>query len=417
MENQLIVRGGRRLNGEVYVAAAKNSVLPLIACCIMSQQEIHIRNCPAIADIFSMIDIIRSIGGVAELCDGMLTVNCKDANPQLVSADLTGSIRSSVFVLGPILARFHYADISYPGGCEIGLRPIDLHIYGLKRLGVKVTESSGMIICDGSKKRGGVVNLDFPSVGATENIMMAGALGSGITVIRNAAREPEIVDLQNFINYLGGKVSGAGTGMITVEGVSALGGGEYTPLGDRIAAATYLSAAAVTGGKACVRGAEPDLMHAVLEKLRCMGCEIEEQPHAVCVSAPERLRTVHKIETQPFPGFPTDMQPQTAALLSTADGTGCVVENLFESRFKYTAQLCKMGAKILVKDRVAVIKGVRTLYGTSVSAEDLRGGAALVIAALRAEGETAIDGVRHIDRGYDNIEAALSALGADIRRV
>lgn len=417
MNNQLVIRGGKRLRGEITVAAAKNSVLPLIACCILSEREIHIYNCPSIADIFSMIEIIRSIGGKAELQDGVLTIDCKNANPQLVSADLTGTIRSSVFVLGPILARFRYADISYPGGCEIGLRPIDLHIYGLKCLGVKVTEANGMIICDGTNKRGGIVNLDFPSVGATENIMMAGAIGRGITVIRNAAREPEIVDLQNFINYLGGKVTGAGTDVITVEGVERLDGGEYTPLGDRIAAGTYLAAVAAAGGEAHIRGVSPAHMHAVLEKLRHMGCRITEEENGITVAAEGRLRAVHKIETQPFPGFPTDMQPQITAVLSAAEGTCCVVENMFESRFKYTAQLCKMGAKILVKDRVAVVKGVKRLSGASVSAEDLRGGAALCVAALGAEGISVISGVRHIDRGYDKIETALAALGADVRRI
>ncbi len=417
MNEKLIISGGRRLEGELRVTAAKNSVLPLIACCIMSEEEIHIHNCPQIADIFSMIDIIRAIGGSAELKNGTLSVNCKYANPQLVTADLTSSIRSSVFILGPILARFHYADISYPGGCEIGLRPIDLHIYGLKCLGIKVTEYGGMIICDGDNKRGGVVELDFPSVGATENIMMAGTLGSGVTVIRNAAREPEIVDLQNFINYLGGKVHGAGTGVITIEGVKSLGGGEYTPLGDRIAAATYLTAVGSAGGRAQITGAQPELMYAVLEKLKRAGCEITELNDGVRIVSSGKLHAVHKIETQPFPGYPTDMQPQITAMLSAADGTSFIVENMFENRFKYTAQLIKMGANIIVKDRVAVVKGVKKLSGALVAAEDLRGGAALVAAAIGADGDSVITGVRHIDRGYDKIENAFALLGADIKRV
>lgn len=417
MEDKLVIRGGKRLDGELHVAAAKNSVLPLMACCIMSEKEIHIKNCPEIADIFSMIEIIRSIGGKAELKDGVLSIDCKNANPKLVTADLTSSIRSSVFILGPILSRFRYADISYPGGCEIGLRPIDLHIYGLKCLGIKVTESNGMIICDGSMQRGGIVDLDFPSVGATENIMMAGVLGKGRTVIRNAAREPEIVDLQNFINYLGGKVYGAGTGIVTVEGVNALGGGEYAPIGDRIAAATYLTAVGAASGRAVIKGVGPELMHSVLEKLRRAGCMISELPDGVKISADGRLRAVHKIETQPFPGYPTDMQPQLTAMLTSADGSSMIVENMFENRFKYTAQLVKMGAKIVVKDRVAVVKGVKRLSGAAVTAEDLRGGAALVTAALGAYGESVIAGVRHIDRGYDKIENALAALGADIGRI
>ncbi len=417
MKNQIIIRGKRRLDGELHVTGAKNSVLPLIACCIMSEKEIHIHNCPSIADIFCMIEIIRSIGGYAVLEGDTLVIDCKNANPKLVTADLTSGIRSSVFILGPILARFRFADISYPGGCEIGLRPIDLHIYGLKCLGVKVTEVNGMIVCDGSEKTGGVVDLDFPSVGATENLMMAGVLGTGVTVIRNAAREPEIVDLQNFINYLGGKVSGAGTGVITVEGVASLHGGEYTPIGDRIAAATYLAAVGTAGGSARITGIDPEHMHAVLQKMRRAGCKIDEFADGVFIRVTDRLRAVHKIETQPFPGFPTDMQPQITAMLAAADGSSCIVENLFESRFKYTAQLIKMGARIIVKDRVAVVKGVNGLHGTQVLAEDLRGGAALVVAALGAEGETVIGGVQHIDRGYKNIEESFARLGADIVRV
>lgn len=417
MQNVFSIRGGKRLGGTVDIAAAKNAVLPLIACCILSDREIHIRNCPAIADIFSMIEIIRTIGGTAQLDGGVLTVNCRDANPRLVSADLTKAIRSSVFILGPILARFKYADISYPGGCEIGLRPIDLHIYGLKCLGVKVREAGGMIICDGTDKRGGVVQLDFPSVGATENIMMAGVLGTGTTVIRNAAREPEIVDLQNFINYLGGRVSGAGTDVITVYGVPRLGGGEYTPIGDRIVAGTYLAAVASAGGDVQMRGIAPRHLHSVIEKMRMLGCKVAERADGIRIAADGRLRAVHKVETQPFPGFPTDMQPQFTAVLSTCEGTCCVVENLFENRFKYTVELGKMGANILVKDRIAVVKGVKRLGGASVAAEDLRGGAALVVAALGADGETTVSGVRHIDRGYDALELSLAALGADIARI
>ncbi|MDE7395416.1 MAG: UDP-N-acetylglucosamine 1-carboxyvinyltransferase [Clostridiales bacterium] len=417
MNERLIIRGGRRLNGSVAVSAAKNSVLPILACCIMSAKEITLENCPRIADVFSMVEILRSIGAQAELKEHTLTVNCAAADPKLVSAELTGKIRSSVFILGPILARFRRANISYPGGCEIGLRPIDLHIYGLKCLGVKISEEGGIIGCDGSEMSGGVVNLDFPSVGATENIMMAGVLADGKTVIRNAAREPEIVDLQNFINFIGGRVYGAGSDVITVEGVKALHGGTYTPVGDRIAAATFLGAAAITGGEVCVTGVQPSALHVVIEKMRRTGCTVRELSSGIVLQAPRVLKPVHKIETQPFPGFPTDMQPQMTAVLCRADGSSCVVENMFENRFKYTVQLGKMGAKILVKDRVAVIKGTERLTAASVVAEDLRGGAALVTAALCAEGTTHISGVRHIDRGYENIEDSLRSLGADIERV
>ena len=417
MSGKLIVRGGKSLRGEIHISAAKNAVLPLIACCIASEKEIRIKNCPRIADIISMTEIIKEIGGYAEFDGDTLAVCCKDVSPRLVSAELTGGIRSSVFILGPILARFKRANISYPGGCEIGLRPIDLHIYGLKCLGVKVTEDGGTIACDGSAMTGGTVDLDFPSVGATENLMMAGLLGSGVTVIRNAAREPEIVDLQNFINFLGGKAYGAGTGTVTVEGVDRLGsGGDYTPIGDRIAAATYLSAVAQTGGSVRVVGVEPELMHSVLRKLCRVGCSVEEFDKAVILSSDGKLRSLHKIETQPYPGFPTDMQPQITAMLTTALGTSFIVENLFESRYNYTAQLVKMGANIIVSGRVAVVKGVKALHSAFVKAEDLRGGAALLSAALATHGETVIDGVHHIDRGYYKIEDVYASLGAEVYR-
>lgn len=413
---KLVIRGGKILKGEINIDAAKNSVLPIIACCILSSEDILIKNAPKITDIHNMLSIIKSIGGKAEFCGDDILINCKNANPGLVSADLTGGIRSSIFILGSILSRFKYANISYPGGCEIGLRPIDLHIYGLKCLNVHITESDGRIICDGSKIIGSTVDLDFPSVGATENIMMAGVLSSGTTIIRNAAREPEIVDLQNFINFLGGRVSGAGTGIITVEGVSKLGGGTYRPIGDRIAAGTFLCGCAMTGGEIKVNNIEPELLYSVLEKLRRCGCEIIEEKNSAVLRAKGRIKPIHKLETQPFPGFPTDMQPQFTAMLCIADGSSFIVENMFESRFKFTAQLCKMGANILVKDRIAMVKGVKTLGGTLVSSEDLRGGAALILAGLKAEGITTVANIHHVDRGYFAIESALKGVGADIVR-
>lgn len=416
MDN-LIICGGRPLTGELFLPAAKNSVLPIIAASILTDEEVVIHNCPRLTDITNMLDIIRSLGGRAELNDNTLIINNRDILSAYVSSTLTGSIRSSVFILGPILGRFRKAAVSYPGGCEIGLRPIDLHIGGLRALGVKIDEDGGIIHCDGSSLTGGVVNLDFPSVGATENIIMAAVLAEGRTVIRNAAREPEIVDLQGFINRLGGRVHGAGSGVITVDGVKRLSGGEYLPLADRIAAGTYLTACAACGGDVTVRGLYPETIGAVTEKLSRSGCDLLEYDDRIRIRSTGRTHALSKIETQVYPGFPTDMQAQMTALLSIADGVSIMVENIFENRFKYTVQLGMMGADITVKDRTAVIRGVKRLKGAQVSAEDLRGGAALVIAAMTAEGETLVRNVRHIDRGYENIEGTLCELGADVKRI
>ena len=410
----LRVTGGNRLDGRLKIASAKNAVLPIIACALLAESEIKIKNCPRLSDITAMMKIIRSTGGRADFEGDDIVLDCSNANPSLIESDLTGGIRSSIFILGPILARFKRAAVSYPGGCEIGLRPIDLHIYGLKQLNVRITEENGHIVCDGSKS--GEIDLDFPSVGATENIMMAAVYLGGRSIIRNAAREPEIVNLAEFINCLGGRVFGAGSDTIIIEGVKALHGGEFTPIPDRIVGGTYLTACALTGGDVYLENLRSDSLNAVIEKLARAGAEITRGSDFIRLRSKGRINAIHKIETQPYPGFPTDMQAQIVALLSRADGCSVMVENLFENRYKYTVQLNKMGAKITVKDRIAVIKGVKKLYGTAVSAEDLRGGAALVLAALGAEGESIVSGVAHIDRGYCHIEDDLKALGADIAR-
>ena len=409
-----MIRGGNRLKGEVFIPSAKNSLLPLIACSILSGEPIEIYNCPILRDVRQMMEILHALGGTAEIREHTLYINNRDLRPDPVPAQLTGSIRSSVFILGPILGRFGKASVSYPGGCEIGLRPIDLHIAGLKSLGVTVKEEGGMIACETPRVPGGTVALDFPSVGATENVMMAAVLGKGRTVILNAAREPEIIDLQGFINRLGGSVHGAGTSTVIVDGVEKLGGGRYVPIADRIAAGTYLLAGAATGGDVCVTNIYPESISAMTHKLTIAGCTVRSYDDRVRVIAPERLHAFGKIETQPYPGFPTDLQPQFTAAMTIADGTGIVVENLFENRFKYTVQLNKLGADITVKDRTAVIRGVRRLTGAPVKAEDLRGGAALLIAGLAAEGVTEVSGLHHIERGYEAPDAVLRSLGGDV---
>ena len=412
----LRVTGGNRLDGSLKIASAKNAVLPIIAGALLSEEDILIKNCSALSDITAMMKIIRSTGGKAEYDGNNILINCRNSNPALIESDLTGKIRSSIFIMGPILARFKHAALSYPGGCEIGLRPIDLHIFGLKKLNVKIREENGNIICDGSDMKSAEIDLDFPSVGATENIMMAAVFLNGKTTIRNAAREPEIVDLADFINSIGGKIYGAGTDTLVVEGVKKLSGGEYTPVPDRIAGCTFLAACALTGGDVYLENLRSDTVNAVTEKLMRAGCELTRGYDFVRIRSSGKLKAIHKVETQPYPGFPTDMQAPLVAMLTRANGCSVMVENLFENRYKYTVQLNKMGAKITVKDRIAVVKGVNKLHGTSIKSEDLRGGAALVIAALAAEGESIVTGVSHIDRGYYKIEDDFRSLGADIKR-
>jgi len=414
---KLIIDGGVRLEGELDVQTAKNATLPIIAACILTDEPVVIENCPRLKDIDAMLDIMRHLGCRAEFKGGDLWICCDDIALNVINSDLTGKLRSSIFILGSILSRCRRAYISHPGGCEIGLRPIDLHINGLKGLAVEIVDDCGVICCDGSKMRSGVINLDFASVGATENLMMAGALLDGDTVIVNAAREPEIVDLAQFINAMGGRVSGAGGSVIRVTGVKKLHGCRYKPMPDRICAGTYLTAVAAAGGSAEIKNVVPEHIFGMTERLKKMGARLAVGRDSVRITVTERSRPIHKLETNVYPAFPTDMQPQFCAVLSTAAGSSVIVENLFENRFGYTAELTKMGAVITVKDRVAVVRGVPKLNGATLKASDLRGGAALVVAALGAEGRSVVYGVEHIDRGYEYIENALSALGAKIKRI
>ncbi len=416
--DKFIIDGGVPLSGEIEVQTAKNAALPIIAACILTEDPVIIENCPRLRDIDAMLDIMRHLGCSAEFVGNDLHVCCRNISLNVINSDLTGKLRSSIFILGSILSRCRRAYISHPGGCEIGLRPIDLHISGLKSLAVGIADEYGVICCDGSKMRGGVINLDFASVGATENLMMAGALLDGDTVIVNAAREPEIVDLADFINAMGGKVVGAGESVIRVTGVKRLHGCSYRPIPDRICAATFFAAVAATGGEIAVKNVVPEHVFGITERLKKMGIKLYiGHGGTVRVVAEGRPRPLHKLETNVYPAFPTDAQPQFCAVLSRATGSSIVVENLFENRFGYTAELSKMGAAITVKDRVAVVRGVPVLHGAVLGALDLRGGAALVIAALSAEGRSVITGVEHIDRGYEYIERTLASVGAKIRRV
>ena len=407
--------GGERLEGRAAVPAAKNAVLPILAACMLTGGRVDLENCPLLEDIANMLRILEELGCKTARQDGRVTVWPAGASRCEMPDALSKKLRSSIFMMGPLLGRFRKAAVTYPGGCEIGLRPIDLHLKGLRAMNVAIREEHGRIYCDGSAMRGADVLLDFPSVGATENVMMAAVLAEGETTIRNAAREPEIVDLQNFINAMGGRVRGAGSDVVRVTGVKSLTGAAYRPIPDRITAGTLLCAAAMTGGEIELAGARADCMDAVLCKLREAGCRVEAGPERVALKAPEALKAVD-VFTQPYPGFPTDMQAQMMALSCVAQGTSILVENVFENRFNHAAQLVRMGADITIHQRTAVVRGGR-LTGSRVAAKDLRAGAALVLAGLAADGVTEVENVPLIDRGYERLEETLNALGAQVRRI
>ena len=415
--DKYIIDGGENLYGKVEIQSAKNTVLPLLAASVLTDEQVKIRGVPTISDVENMLRILSEVGCEIKRQKDCAVIDSSNAVSHEIPPRLTKELRSSVFMLGSVLTRFRKAKISYPGGCDIGLRPIDLHLYGLKRLGVEIIEEGGYIECKASRLVGAEILLDFPSVGATENIILAAVKAEGRTVIRNAAKEPEIVDLQNFLNAMGAKVNGAGGGTVVVEGVKRLHGVEYTPMKDRIEAGTYLIAAASCGGEIETNGVFPENIAALLHKLRENGCKIHTKNDRIILRSDGKLKSVNLVETMPFPGFPTDMQAQYSALCATAKGTTLMMENLFETRYKYAAELKRMGADITVRDRTAVIRGVEKLHGARVTAGDLRGGAALVVAALKAEGKSEVVDISHIDRGYSELEYKLKKLGAKIRRV
>ena len=414
--DQFIIHGGKRLEGSIEVDVSKNATLPIIAACILTDEEIVLENLPNIIDVKKMFEILIWMGASVK-SEGNFTIICtKNINKAEIPSDLAKEIRSSIFMLGPLLAKYKEARVAYPGGCDIGSRPIDLHLSGLSDLGVKMQEDYGFINCDASEMRSGVVHLDFPSVGATENIMMSAVFLNGQTTIMNAAKEPEIVDLANFINKIGGKILGAGTSTITICGVEKLYGCNYRPIADRIIAGTYLIGAAMTKGRIRLEKANYQDVYALLNKLRNAGCDIDYDSENIYLECKGRPISCPSIETQPFPGFPTDLQAQILALQTISYGISVITENLFETRFKHVPELLKMGAKVTTKDRMAIVRGVASLHGAEVSAYDLRGGAALVLAGLTTCDQTVVQNVKYIDRGYDKFEEKLALLGADIIR-
>lgn len=415
--DKYIVNGGNALFGSVNVQAAKNSVLPILAASVLTDEKIVIRNVPSITDVHNMVKILGCLGCRCTFVGNDVIIDASYADCYKIPSALARELRSSVFLLGSVISRFRRAKIAYPGGCDIGLRPVDLHLTGLKKLGVRITEANGYISCECDKLTGDEIMLDCPSVGATENIMLAAVKAEGTTVIKNAAREPEIEDLQKFLNTIGAKVSGAGSGTVIIHGVDKLGGGEYLPICDRIEAGTFLICTAMCGGEIQLNGVNAELLSSLLHKLRENGCKIRVKDDKITLRCDKRPCSVKSIETQPYPGFPTDLQAQMTALCCVCRGNSIVTENLFETRFKYVPELKKMGADITVIDRNAFVHGVEKLKGAEVIAHDLRGGAALVIAALAAEGKSEILDISHIDRGYSDFEYKLRAIGGDIVRV
>ncbi|MGN0815004.1 MAG: UDP-N-acetylglucosamine 1-carboxyvinyltransferase [Candidatus Coproplasma sp.] len=415
--DKYIINGGNRLYGKVNIQSAKNSVLPILAATVLTDGRVTLLNVPDITDVRNMVKILNCLGCKATFQKDNLVIDCSCASNYEIPSELAHELRSSVFLLGSVVSRFRSAKIAYPGGCDIGLRPVDLHLTGLKRLGVRITESNGYITCECDRLTGNEIMLDCPSVGATENIMLAAVKAEGTTVIKNAAREPEIEDLQNFLNAIGGRVCGAGSGTVIIQGVDRLYGAEYRPISDRIEAGTFLIGTAMCGGEVELLNVNAELMSSLLHKLRENGCKLRVKSDRILLKNDRRLSSVKSIETQPYPGFPTDLQAQMTALCSVCSGNSIITENLFETRFKYVPELRKMGADITVIGRNAFVRGVEKLKGATVIAHDLRGGAALVISALAAEGRSEVLDVSHVDRGYSQFEYKLKALGGDIKRV
>ena len=411
-----VVEGGRALQGCVQVHGAKNSVLPILAACLLAPGACVIQNCPRLSDVEASLAILRHLGCKAQRQGDAVVVDASAPTRFDVPDALMREMRSSVIFLGAILGRMGQARLCTPGGCELGPRPIDLHLAAIRALGGRVEEVGGGLSCSG-QLHGADIVLALPSVGATENAMLAAVCAQGITTITNAAREPEIVDLQGFLQVLGARVRGAGSSVITVEGGVPLRGGAYKVMGDRIVAATYLTAAAAAGGSVEVTGVDWRTLSTVTAVLKEAGCQVKSEDQRICLQADGPLKGVRPVRTAPYPGFPTDAQAPLMAAL--AGGTGCTVfvENMFESRYRHVDELIRMGADIRVEGRVAVVYGVSRLHGASVQASDLRGGAALVVAALGAEGQSTITGLHHVDRGYQSLEYDLQRLGADIRRV
>ncbi len=412
----LSIKGGRHLAGSVSVQGAKNSALPILAACILARGKSFIHNCPDLRDVNAASLILKHLGcSVVRGTEGVI-VDSSGITGFTIPDELMREMRSSVIFLGAILGRTGEAVLSMPGGCELGPRPIDLHLSSLRALGAEITENGGNIICKANHLKGAQIELPIPSVGATENAILAAVTADGLTTIANAAREPEITDLALYLSRLGAKISGAGTSVVKIEGATIGGETEHTVMPDRIAAATYLAAAASAGGELELLNVIPRHISTITGVLSEMGCTVRPNESSLYLMVPEHLRSARPVVTRPYPGFPTDAQPPVMAASLRAAGTTVFVENIFENRYRHVGELLRMGADIKTEGRVAIVSGVDRLHGASVKATDLRGGAALVVAALGAEGVSDISGLSHLDRGYDGLERDFLRLGADIRR-
>ena len=422
MAEKFIVEPCGALRGKMEIGGAKNAVLPVLAAAILTEQECVLQNVPDLSDVESMCVLLESLGAktIMDKPSGTITVNTHAINSLDASYELVGKLRASFLVMGPLLARFGRAKVPLPGGCAIGSRPVDLHLKGFAALGAEIDNSHGFVTASAKRLRGAKIYLDFPSVGATENIMMAAALAQGQTILENCAIEPEIVDLANFLNTIGGKIRGAGTDTIKIEGVSSLTtpNPKHSIIPDRIEAGTFMIAAALTRGDVTLTNVMADHVKPVTAKLKEVNINVEESDTGVRVTCDPSCELIAAdLKTLPYPGFPTDMQAQFMSLMATASGTSVITETVFENRFMQVGELKRMGAEIKIESRSAIVEGVPKLTGTQVVASDLRAGAALVLAALRAEGTTEITGIHHIERGYDRIDTRLNQLGASIVRV
>ncbi|PCI06574.1 MAG: UDP-N-acetylglucosamine 1-carboxyvinyltransferase [Gammaproteobacteria bacterium] len=415
--NKLMINGGVTLEGDVRISGAKNAVLPILAATLLAEGPATIENVPHLHDVTTTVELLGCMGVMVSIDEKLsVEVDCSTINNYTAPYHLVKTMRSSILVLGPLLARFGEAEVSLPGGCAIGSRPVDLHIKGLQAMGADIDVSNGYIHARAKRLKGTRLVMDIVTVTGTENLMMAAALADGTTIIENAAREPEVVDLANFINAMGGKVSGAGTDTIEIEGVDKLYGTRYRVLPDRIETGTYLVAAAITGGRIKVKDTAPQLLDAVIDKLREAGAIIDVGDDWITLDMEGRRPKAVSVRTAPYPAFPTDMQAQFAALNCVAEGTATIVETVFENRFMHVQELKRMGADIEIEGNTAIIRGVEALTAAPVMATDLRASASLIIAGLVASGETEVQRIYHIDRGYENIEEKLALLGAKIRR-
>lgn len=413
--SKYVIKGDNKVEGKIDVSGSKNSALPIIAACVLNGGVTNLYNVPNIKDTNGMFEILTDLGCKIKKKGHKVTIDSSNINKFQINEKLMREMRSSVIIAGALLARFKNAIFSYPGGCEIGARPIDLHINGFKKMGINITENTGYIVCKCDRMIPSEIQLDFPSVGATENLILASVFTEGETIIRNVAMEPEIEDLQNFLNRMGAKVSGAGSNLIRVKGVKKLKEISYNIMSDRIETGTFLCYTAVTAGKIELCKTNFEHVLPILSKLEETGCKIYKEPNRIILESPRRLKAVD-VQTLPYPGFPTDMQSIFLSMLTTAKGTSIITENIFENRFKCVSELVRMGAKVSVSGSTAIVNGVKKLIGTNLVASDLRGGAALIGAAIKAKGITTIENAQYVERGYERLEEKLSRLNIDITK-